>query len=122
MGRRLGSHGAGTWSIPGGHQEFGESFEQTSHREVMEETGLALRDVSLAGVTNDYHEDWSTHHVTLWMVGSCPQGEPIVLEPHKFVDHGWYGFENLPAPLFFPWQQLMSSGFYQDLQLAVAKG
>ena len=23
MGQRLGSHGDSTWSIPGGHQEFG---------------------------------------------------------------------------------------------------
>jgi 8-oxo-dGTP diphosphatase len=28
IGKRLSHHGAGTWEIPGGHLEFGESFEK----------------------------------------------------------------------------------------------
>ena len=32
----------GAWQFPGGHQEFGESWEQTSYREVLEECDLEL--------------------------------------------------------------------------------
>lgn len=119
MGKRNGSHGAGTWSVPGGHQDFGESFEETSQREVMEETGLVLADVSLAGVTNDYHEGWQTHHVTLWMIGHCATGDPQEREPDKFTDQSWYDFASLPEPLFFPWHQLMSSEFYTTVQSTI---
>lgn len=114
MGIRRGSHGADTWSVPGGHQEFGESFEDTTRREVLEETGLQLGDVSMVGITNDYNPEWMTHHVTLWMLADCPVGEPQELEP-KFVNQGWYDFTDLPDPLFFPWQQLMRSSYYADL-------
>jgi ADP-ribose pyrophosphatase YjhB (NUDIX family) len=39
---RLGNHSAdsGLWTLPGGGGEFGESPEETCHRELMEETGL----------------------------------------------------------------------------------
>ena len=40
LGLRKSSHGCGTWCPPGGHLEYGESFEQAASRETLEETGL----------------------------------------------------------------------------------
>jgi 8-oxo-dGTP diphosphatase len=53
IGRRIGSHGAGTWALPGGHMEYGETFSQTAKREIREETGLEIDNVRIAAVTND---------------------------------------------------------------------
>jgi 8-oxo-dGTP pyrophosphatase MutT (NUDIX family) len=40
----------GKWGLPGGLMELGESTEETVRREVFEETGLTLGELSLVGV------------------------------------------------------------------------
>ena len=44
LGLRTGSHDAHTWCPPGGHMEYGETFEQTAVREAKEETNLDVLD------------------------------------------------------------------------------
>lgn len=39
-----------TWGIPGGALELGETLEQTAHRELLEETGLAAESMKLLTV------------------------------------------------------------------------
>lgn len=57
IGQRIGSHGANTWSFPGGHLEEGEKPEATARRELFEETGLKVNILSPAGFTFDYFEE-----------------------------------------------------------------
>lgn len=42
----------GQWSIPGGKQELGETWRETAHREVMEETGLEIELIGLVDVVD----------------------------------------------------------------------
>lgn len=106
MGKRLGSHGANSWTVPGGKLEFGESFEDCSKREVMEETGLTIDNVKLIAVTNNIFPDEGVHSITIWMESDWESGEPHETEPDKFVDFRWHTFKDLPEPLFLPWVEL----------------
>lgn len=119
MGHRKGSHGSGTWSIPGGHMEFGESFEQTAKREVMEETGLVIENVRFGAVTNDVFENDKKHYVTVWVLSDAPEGEPSITEPDKFIDQEWIDIGMLPDPLFLSWHSLLDSEFIDDIKFQV---
>lgn len=121
MGRRRNAHGDGTWSIPGGHLEFGETFEDTAKREVLEETGLAIKNVRFGAVTNDYFRDEDKHYVTIWMLSNWESGKEQITEPDKFIEMQWRDFDTLPEPLFLPWQQLLSSQFIDGMKGELTK-
>jgi 8-oxo-dGTP diphosphatase len=116
MGRRRNAHGDGSWSVPGGHLEFGESWEQTAKREVLEETGLEIANVRFGAVTNDHFADENKHYVTIWMMSDHLRGEPAIAEPDKYIEIGWYDFNALPSPLFLPWSQLLKSSFINNIK------
>lgn len=111
IGQRIGSHGAGTWALPGGHLEFGESVEGCARREVLEETGLELGALSAAPYTSDVFADEAKHYITLFVVAQALHGEPQVCEPDKCARWVWCRWAELPAPLFAPLETLRRSGF-----------
>ena len=87
--RRVGAHGAGTWGLPGGHQEFGESPEQTAVREVAEETGLIVAATARRGFTDDQMPEIGRHYVTLFVECRVVSGEARIVEPDKATDLAW---------------------------------
>jgi 8-oxo-dGTP diphosphatase len=116
--QRQGAHGEGTWSIPGGHLEFGESFEETAAREVLEETGIAIQNIRFGAVTNDIFEAENRHYTTVWMLSDWRSGELEIKEPNKCAAVQWVDFETLPEPLFLPWNQLLQSDFLESIKAA----
>jgi 8-oxo-dGTP diphosphatase len=55
----------GSWALPGGFVEYGETTEDAVVREVMEETGLNIRILQLVGVYSDPHRDPRGHTITV---------------------------------------------------------
>src|SRR3954464_12397387 len=86
IGQRKGAHGADTWSVPGGHLEFGESWEEAALREVIEETGVVAGKPRFVAVTNDIFIEEDKHYVTLWIFTDWVSGEPALTEPDKWIN------------------------------------
>ena len=111
LGERRGSHGAGTWALPGGHLEYGESAESCAHRELSEETGRVACRMIAGPYMTDMIEPEGQHYVTLFVVATDCDGEPTVREPAKCARWKWFRWSALPAPLFAPLHSLREQGY-----------
>lgn len=116
MMKRQGAHQPDTWSLPGGHIEYGESFEDTTRREILEETGCEVENIRFGAVTNDIFRAEGKHNVTVWTLCDWKANEPKIMEPYKCSEIAWKDFNTLPEPLFASWNQLIPSEFYVNIQ------
>lgn len=129
VSRRKGSHGAGRLQLPGGHLEYGESFEECAAREILEETGVKIdpSQITFMTCTNDPMPEENKHYITVFMRSKVPDTvEPKVrsyylllslhthpnfqtMEPHKCDGWSWMSFETLKTTdnLFIAMQNLL---------------
>ncbi|NNF99359.1 MAG: NUDIX domain-containing protein [Desulfobacteraceae bacterium] len=112
LGKRKNAHGDGTWAFPGGHLEYGESIEACARREVMEECGIEIQNLSFGPFTNDIFEVENKHYITLFVLAEVASGEPTVKEPDKCDAWEWVDWETMPQPLFLPIRNLKKQAFH----------
>jgi 8-oxo-dGTP diphosphatase len=111
LGKRINSHGSGTWAFPGGHLEFNESIEDCAKREVFEETGLSIKSIQRVAYTNDIFEEEKKHYVTLFVVSEYDFGELQIKEPDKCERWDWFNWNEFPEPLFLSLKNLLGQEF-----------
>lgn len=111
VGVRQGSHAAGLLAFPGGHLDFGETWENCALREIAEECGNdfkielvrnELGSVDLF-VTNDYMPQYGKHYITIFMLANWVSGEAENTEPHKCEGWQWLTFEELKNNQMAQW-------------------
>ena len=123
------------WHFPGGHLEFGETFEECSQRECLEETGddIPIDDFKFLAITNCRNIPNGYHYVTI-VTGShkflinkmqfaSVKKDKIKgsnMEPEKHKDWQWIPwsqFIQFPVDqLFTPYDPFFQQGF-KDLDL-----
>jgi 8-oxo-dGTP diphosphatase len=97
----------GTWGLPGGGVEPGETWEQAALRECREETGWDVSLHGLLGIYSDpatqmyrYPSGATVHFVGVVFLGSpLREGGELDGEASQL---GWFALDELPAPLFAP--------------------
>lgn len=113
--KRQNSHGDGTWSMPGGHMEYGESPEECAMREAEEEVGVSITDLVFRTITNDIFEEEGKHYVTIWMESKYVSGEARINSAREMSDVGWFSWNDLPTPRFLPLEHLLSQDDVSDM-------
>lgn len=92
----------GSWALPGGFVEVGETVEEACRRELLEETGVSGRLIGLIGVYSDPERDPRGHVVsTSFLVRlEAEEGEAEVSAGSDAAHAAWHALENPPALAF----------------------
>jgi len=115
LGLRKGSHGSGSWGMPGGHIEWRESFFDCAKREVKEELGVSIICNDIFFSTNDYFKNEDKHYVTIFIVAKIQKGLIQNKEPHKCAEWKWFNHAELPLNLFLPVMNLIKQKSLKEL-------
>ena len=114
VGKRRGSHGSGTWQLPGGHLDHGEEWADCAARECLEETGLRVDPRVGRHVATANNVIEGRHYITLFIrfdVDVASVGTPQVQEPDKCECWKWvvYSAAQVPQPRLPPLQDLLDT-------------
>jgi 8-oxo-dGTP pyrophosphatase MutT (NUDIX family) len=85
---------SGTWGVPGGKIDYGETHVAAFQREIREETGLTVSDVRLELVLDsiedpDFHRP--RHFLLLNFTARCDNHD--VRLNHESLEHGWFDLD-----------------------------
>jgi len=121
LGERQGSHGEGQLSLPGGHLEYGETYDECVSRELEEEVGISFPgQYEKVGFSEDFFGE--KQYTTLYFAvkNVDPNIKVRNMEPDKCKGWKWYHISQVPNNLFCDsYEQIQS--LFQKVQFTESK-
>lgn len=95
------------WTLPGGKQEYDETFFEGAKREVKEETNLDIDKLELFGAADDIQPD--RHYITMHVIARGFSGKLKVMEPGSEDEWRWFSLDKLPDNLYSPSEKFIKA-------------
>lgn len=103
------------WTLPGGKQEYNETFFECAIREVKEETNLEIDSLELFGAADDIQPD--RHYITMHVIAKKFSGQLKVMEPTKEDEWKWFNLDNLPDKIYSPSRKFIEAYMEKEFKL-----
>jgi 8-oxo-dGTP diphosphatase len=94
LGLRSSGFGKGTWGLPGGHLEQGESILAAAARELREETGLVAHKMRIAAIGDPLPEN--NYHLQIGVLVEEWSGNPSTTAPNELGELCFFPLSDLP--------------------------
>jgi len=87
----------GFYECPSGHLDGKETIRNAAARELLEEVGLVAesKDLTVVHVVHRYGE--KNERIEFYLKAEMWSGEPVVNEPDKCDEIGWFSLDELPS-------------------------
>lgn len=89
----LAKNERGTWEIPGGAVEFGETLQQALTREIREELGIEINIIKMLHVCDHILPKEHQHWISPTFICQIVKGTPQNKEPGKCEKIEWFSIE-----------------------------
>lgn len=100
----------GKWSIAGGFMEFNETLEQSIRREVLEETGYCVKDLTLLRIIDNPDRPNSDRQVIVF-VYFCEADKKVAKPDNESSEQKWFDLDRLPP------KEQIAFDHYDDIEL-----
>jgi len=99
----------GTYTLPSGKVNFGETFEEAGKRKLKEETDLDvnLNDLKVISLSSDINE--YAHFATIGLKANNYSGEFKLKDSKEFTNYGWFKLDELPSNLCLPSKKIIEN-------------
>jgi 8-oxo-dGTP diphosphatase len=95
----LAKNERGLWEFPGGGVEFGEKLADALQREMREEYGIGIVVGELLDVVDHILPEEGQHWVSPTFICQIQSGSPVIQEPGKCSQIGWFNPLVVPSGL-----------------------
>ncbi len=95
----LAKNERGLWEFPGGSVEFGEKLADALRREMLEEYAIEIQVGELLDVVDHILPAEDQHWVSPTYLCQIQSGTPVIMEPGKCSQIGWFDPLDTPSEL-----------------------
>lgn len=103
------------WGLPGGKVDPFETVPHAVIREIWEETGIHITELSLLCVVDQIDTEQNTHWVAPVYIAQNFEGDAIAKEPEALAGIGWFPLQQLPDCLTIATQTALTALRQQGL-------